>query len=135
MPGQSNFRHFSQISEKPHVFVTPELTEMEDNKHWRELGTTVLSHYINKSIFISISTFKTFFKLTPRLVEIVWKKLISTYDDCEPKHLLWTFYYLKTKSSNDSEIAAVLSTNRETLVSKVEKTVNQLYTVLPPVCT
>lgn len=106
---------------------------MEDSKHWRELGSSVLSHYASKSSIISITSFKSFFKLTPRLTDVVWKKLNSTCDDCQQKHLLWTLYYLKTQNSNDSEIAAVLSTNRVTLMLKVEQTVKQLAQALPEV--
>ena len=90
-------------------------------------------HYASKASTISITTFKSFFKLTPRLVDVVWKKLISTTEHCQQKHLLWTLYYLKTQNSNDTEIAAVLSTNRETLMLKVESTVRQLFQALPEV--
>jgi hypothetical protein len=87
---------------------------------WREIGTQVLSKYANKKTIISVYTFRTFFKMPPRLVNMVWEKLISKYPDSKQKDLLWTLHYLKTQSGVDEEIASLLSTNRVSLLFFVE---------------
>ena len=106
---------------------------MEANK-WIVLGSKILANYAFKSTLVSFVKFKIFFKLTPTLVDIVWNKLVSIFKNSEEKHLLWTLHYLKTESTNDTEIASLLSTNRETMRLHVESTVEKLFQVLPEVC-
>lgn len=97
--------------------------------NWNQVASTTL---IQK--FVSKRTFKEFFKFPEFLVEIVWQKLHTIVDDnFKPKHLLWTLFYLNSKSPSDVFMATVLHTNSQTLRIHVEKVLNYLLLFLPEV--
>lgn len=106
---------------------------MEDVGLWRILGSSIISYYADKSSTFSVKTYKSYFKLTPRLTEILWQKLVASHPGSQRKHLLWTLHYLKTEANSDVEIASLLNTNRETLMIALRQTVRNLFRALPEV--
>jgi hypothetical protein len=77
-------------------------------------------------------SFKEIFKLEPTVVDVVFETILKNYR-CLAKHLLWSLYYLKTKNSNEAEIAVFLRTNRKTLRIHVIETLTKLVSSLPNV--
>lgn len=100
---------------------------------WLSLGTSILG----KKHLISASVFKTFFKLTPRLVEIVWKRLSRSTEKSrllvKPQHLLWTLHFLKSQNPLHEEVARVLGICKKTMTLHVTRTLRLLKKVCPQV--
>jgi hypothetical protein len=94
--------------------------------------TALGSSLLGKRISLSLHQFKLYFKMDPHLVQIVLSKVLKEFP-CSAKHLLWTLYYLKTKNTNDNEIAAVLGVHRNTMRLHVIETLRKLLQVLPEV--
>ncbi len=93
------------------------------------LGSSIL----NRRRSLSQIQFKMFFKLEPDLVQILYSKIVQEFP-CSANHLLWTLYFLKTKNTNDKEIAVVLGIDIDTLHRHVVSTLRILVRVLPQVC-
>lgn len=100
---------------------------------WISLATSILK----KSHLISPNVFKTFFKLSPRLTEVVWKRLFrSKLRICslvKPQHLLWTLHFLKSQNPLHEEIAAVLGICKKTMILHVTRTLRALRKTCPKV--
>jgi len=96
---------------------------------WVLLGSVVLS----KKKPICNRNFKRFFKLSDRLVNLVYNKILSRGFHCEKAHLLWTLYYLRTINTNDDEIAATMSTSTKNMKIHVKNTLQILMKALPDV--
>lgn len=101
-----------------------------DEAPWLRLGAIVLK----KKSTLSIRTFKTFFKLRPFLVEKVFNKLRrSNGAGVSAKHLLWTLFYLKTRTPDETSIAQSLSIDKGTMVDRVFDTLAKIRKLLPKV--
>jgi len=98
----------------------------EKTTSWLVDGTIVL----RRKQTISINTFKTFFKLLPSQVQLVFRKL-NMYFRCQSIHLLWTLYFLKSRTPSDQVISQELGTNITTMRKYVFKTLKYLRRVLP----
>lgn len=94
---------------------------------WIYRGAAVL-----KKKRLSVLTFRRFFKLPPKLVEKVFN-LIQSHYSCQPKHLLWTLFYLKSSDSDDNYIALSLRCDIQTLRKHVYETLDRLIEILPKV--
>jgi hypothetical protein len=64
------------------------------------------------------------------LVDIVYNKIRKRFH-CNAKH--WTLHYLKTTSTNETEIATFLRTNVDTMRLYVVRTMRMLIIILPSV--
>jgi len=96
------------------------------NLDWLCIGSSVLL----KNSRLSSSDFRHHFKLPPCLVEYVWRRLLSQYD-CEPKHLLWTFHFLKSRNPDGKGIASLLHADIRALKRQVVRTLRILIKILP----
>lgn len=97
---------------------------------WGSLGAVLLK----KSRRIdSLATFKSYFKLDPVLVEIVWKRLSARFD-CHKENLLKTLFFLKSHDPDHSKIALQLNTKYDSLKRVVLLTLSQIKAVSPEVC-
>jgi hypothetical protein len=96
---------------------------------WLAIGSTVLKHEKK----LSPSQFRYHFKLQICLLEYLWKRLTSHFQ-CDPKHLLWTLHFLKSKDPNEQGIASILNTDKKTLRLHVVETLEKLLKALPKVC-
>lgn len=100
-----------------------------DYYYWLELARAVLR--LRRAC--PLGKFKAAFKLPPRLVDFLFRKIKKSYADSRPKHFLWALYYLKTTLIGEEIIATTLGTNRSTLRLYVELTLKRLNAVLPEV--
>ncbi len=95
---------------------------------WHSIGSAIL----RKKKELQHYEFKKYFKLSAPLVEIVFNEIRKRFN-CQAKHLLWTLHYLKTTSTNEAEIAALLGVNVDTMRIHVERTLRMLIIFLPNV--
>lgn len=96
---------------------------------WLIFGTIVL----RKKKTISVTTFRRFFKLHPRLCEKVFLRLTKRYAHQE-QHLLWCLFYLKSRDPLDSSIAQSLGIDQGTMRKHVYLVLEELRLVMPKVC-
>jgi hypothetical protein len=108
---------------------------MDVSLKWRMIGFNIVHANSNKApTLLSVTEFKVYFKLIPELVEYAYAKLIESYSDVREEHLLWTLHFLKSGPTNETVMANVLGTNRNTMMLHVQETVEKLFNALPEVC-
>ncbi len=95
---------------------------------WYSIGSAILQ----KKKALLPYEFTKYFNFSAPLVEIVFNQIRKRFN-CQAKHLLWTLNYLKTASTNEAEIAALLGANVDTMRLHVERTLRMLIIVLPNV--
>lgn len=83
---------------------------------------------------LSPSQFKSIFKLTPQLTNVVWNLIIQTNGNViKAKHLLWTLHFLKSADPDHNRIATLLNTNYRTMMAHVQVVLTYLNNTLPDV--
>lgn len=98
------------------------------NVPWNSLGSVVLG----KTKLLTEREFKFFFKLNFFLTQYLWERLASYYK-CNPIHLLWVLFYLKSRDPSEGSIASKLGKDRKVIKRNVILTLIKLKKVLPEV--
>lgn len=63
---------------------------------FKRLGFKYMKHKASQSKTLGLRRFKSFFGITPDLCSLIWNKInASAPTGAEPKHLLWSLFYLK----------------------------------------
>lgn len=100
---------------------------LEKTPFWLLLGAQLV-----KRTALSTSAFRQWFKLTPVLVQYLWKRLEGHSARPTAEELLLTLYFLKSSIQNTTDLATNVHTTRKTLLLKVARTVRILIESLPP---
>lgn len=95
---------------------------------WCSIGASL----IGKKIPLTNKEFRSYFRLSPFLVEIVLKKIQIKFL-CTPQKLLWALHFLKSKNPSEDGIARLLKTNKNTLRFHVVLVLNKILLSLPDV--
>lgn len=108
---------------------------MDPALKWRMVGYNVIhsESTTHKPACLSVQEFKVYFKLIPELAEYVYVKLADFFDDVREEHFLWTLHFLKSGPTNETVMANLLGTNRNTMMLHIEETVEKLFQALPDV--
>lgn len=103
---------------------------MDVRTYWLSLGAIILK----RGKQLTEPQFKSSFKLSPYLANVVWDRLIQVEGNiAQAKHFLWTLHLLKTLDPNHSQVASFLNTNYKTMKLHVEKLLHHLLNALPDV--
>lgn len=94
---------------------------------WLELGAIVVRKKLSQQGFTDI------FKYSAALVDYLFQIVAKRFPFIRCKHLLWALYYLKTRNTNEREIAALLNTNTKTLRIHVVEVLSYMEASLPEV--
>lgn len=80
---------------------------------------------------ITVVAFKTYFKLSPSLADLIYSQLVDAGYEIRIRHYLWTLHYLRSTDPRDTQIAFFLHTQRRNLHDKVYGVMDCICKALP----